>query len=213
MVEFKGNTDWEQSAEIEWSVDNWGVDHAKVLYRGRRTAKEAFENKIRRWSSLPNFPKVLLAGWQGTNITPSFPGIEFGYVGFRSGTPPPRRAIRGVSIQTANGEGIDTASGQQVSGTFTYLASRTSWYWFETKVPPLLCPYPQVLDNTDPLSRIIRYSIQVGDTGRTTNSIPYSSFVAVFNSLRRGAFVSDYICEQINPDLWACSADVDYKIL
>lgn len=213
-VIFNGNTNWIQRAPTLWQVDSWGVDHARILFRGRLTGKDAFENSLLKWGSMPGFPQMRLEGWNSIEMTPSFPGVELHYVGFKNGSVPQVRFTDGNSAQSAQGTGVDTATGANVSGTFIYRAERTTWTWFENAEPSTVPRYGTVRHLVDPMSNILGYSIQDDDTGKELNTIPFSAFVAVFNSLRRVMVPSSYEREMIIPNLvWACRADIDYKLL
>lgn len=213
MVEFSGDTIWRQAQQAEFTTDSYGVDSARVLWRGRSTLYESFQNSLKRWESMPGYPMMRLQGSTGQIITPSFPGVELNFIGFRDGSVPPDRHIGGRSLQSATASAIDRATGREVSGTFYYYASRTSYVWYEKQQPPEVCPKTEVLDKQDPLKSILWYEIIDSGTG-TPRRVPYSAFVAVFNQLRRGIFVTDYSYEEVFPnDLWACRCDLDYKIL
>jgi hypothetical protein len=214
MITFTGNTSWEQAKQTEWSVDSWGVDHAKLLWRGRSTLKDAFENNLRKFEGMPGFPLMKLEGWNSTILSPSFPGVELNFIGLKSGTVPEAKCSQSLTLASAQGQGTDSITGRQVSGSFNYLASRTSWSWFERQLPPILCPKTEILDRTDPLSRIVSYSIQDSATGQANNNILYSAFVAVFNTLVRKVLVTNYEYEEVFPDnLWACKCDIDFKVV
>lgn len=210
---FRGDTNWQQVKQAEWSQDSWGLDHARVLYRGPSTKKIAFNNNIRRWGAMIGYPGMKLEGWSDAIITPSYPGVEFQFVGFRSGNLPPVKPVDSFSTQVAQGQGRDTATGRNVSGSFTYRASRTTYTWFETSLPNPQNPRYAIPRNAlNPLSQILSYSIQ-DDNGKKVNTIPFSAFTAVFNSLSVGIQVSDYEREEIIPKaLWACRSTVDYAI-
>lgn len=213
-ITFRGVTKWTQVKQPEWTVDNWGVDQAAVLFRGPSTGKQAFEDSLRRWTTMPSFQGMRLANWSSSVITPSYPGVELHYVGFRRGDVPPAKPVDGISTQTAQGQGTDTATQEEVSGSFTYIASRTTWTWFEKTLPDPVNPKFRIVRNPqDPLSRITSYSIQSNTTGKRLNNIPYSSFVAIFNSLKRVIVIANYEREMIIPDaLWACRCDMDLAL-
>lgn len=213
MVRFLQDTAWKQATRAEWSTDSYGVDNARVLWRGRADQFELFQNRIKRWEHMPGYSSMRLQGYNGQNITPSFPGVEFNYIGFRDGSVPPDKHTGGNSIQSATASALDRATGREVQGTFYYKASRTSHVWFEKQIPPVVCPKTEILDKTDPLATVIWHEIIDAGTG-TPRRVPYSAFVAVFNVLKRGVFVTDYTYEEVVPnDLWACRCDLDFKIL
>lgn len=213
-ITYKGNVTWEETEDLVWSVDNWGVDQAVSVWRGSRDLKKQFEDSLQRFSPLPGFPGMQLARWNNQTYVPVFPGIALVYIGFRSGTIPPVKKVNDLTTQSASGQGIDTASGDEVNGTFLYRAARTTYTWFETKKPALTSKYNTVEDTTDPLSRISSSQIFNTGDGRQIYSVPISAFVAVFNSLRRVIVVSSYSTEELIPGaLWGCKADVDYKLL
>lgn len=207
---------WIQVKQPVFHRDNWGIDTAEVLWRGPAPLKEAFELDLanNRWKAMPDFPNMRLSDWQTELITPSFPGVLLRYIGIRDLKIPPVKGVNTTSLQTATGSGVDTATKKQVSGTFTYQASRTTYTWFEKATPPQLSPYAVVDQKIDPFQNIISYQIQDDNTGKPINSVPLSSFVAVFNSLIKRELVSTYEREPLIPNaLWACHAEVDYKIV
>lgn len=208
--------DFEIVKQPEWDRDNWGADTAQLLYRGPASKKESFELTMmsKRWDSMPGFPNMRLSHVSSQIITPSFPGVVLHYIGLRDNKVPPVKAVNGSSIQSATGSGVDTATKQRVSGNITYKASRTTYTWLETSAPPNTPKYSVVIDPLDPFQNIIGYQIQNDDTGKPTNSIPLSSFVAVFNSLVKKMMVSSYEREPLIPDvLWGCTAEIDYKFI
>lgn len=215
-VKFIGDVSWRQARQIEWTIDSWGIDHAKVLYRGNSRQKDAFEDSLRKWDGMPARTAMKLAGWTSNIITPSFPGVELEYIGFRNGAVPQAKPEKSLTLTSAQGAGTDTTTGRNVTGTFQYLASRTSWTWYMTTKPPEYCPITEMLDMTHPLSkdRIISYSLQDEETGKPTNRVNYSAFVAIFNSLVARKVVTSYDSQCLFPDsLWACKCDIDYKVL
>lgn len=212
-VDYLGQTNWEQVEQIEWSSESWTHERARVVFKGRATARTRFENTLRRWQTMPGFPLMRLDNWQSINSSPCFPSVELFYIGLKSKNLPPVKAVNGTSIQSAQGQGTDTVSGQTVSGTFVYRASRTTYTWFTDREPPATSPYFLTERPLNPLQNILVYHMEDATTGRRVNTIPYSSFVAVFNSLIIANVVSNYEREPVVPGiLWACRADVDYMI-
>lgn len=211
-VKFIGNVAWEPAEDPSWTVDNWGNDRVNIVFRGARILKDAFERTLQRWTSLAGFPGMKLQGWSNQSYTPNFPGVVLTYIGFRDGTLPPVKHVNSLTTQSVQGEGTDTTTEEVVSGTIVYRAARSSYTWFETSKPAKTSRYTTVDDQTDPLTRIVSYSIQKKSTGESINNVPYSSFVAIFNSLRRREIVTEYNMEEIVPgSLWGCHADVDLK--
>ncbi len=213
-VRFVGRYVWEPVAMSEWTVDHWGMDNVNVTYRGSRDLKTAFENSIVPWHTLNGYPLMRAASWVGANTTPSFPEVVIRYIGFRSGNIPPVKIVDGTTSQSAQGSGIDTATGRRVSGTFLYRASRTSYIWFEKTTPLPVSKYQAVRFPIDPLSQIDAYFLQDEDTGKVVNSVPFSVFTTVFNSLIRKIIVGNYEREELIPNLvWGCRADVDFRVV
>lgn len=214
-VRFIGDTEWRQAQQIEWHVDFWGVDRGRILYRGRSTGKDAFENKLKKWQEAAEWPGMKLAGWQSVIITPSFPGVELELIGFKNaGNIPDPKPHDGFAVHTASGSGVDTILDKTVSGTFTYKAARTTWTWFETSLPSNTPKHATVRRPINPLARenILAYSIE-DDEGRP-QIVNMSSFVAVFNSLVTRVVVSSYDIDELVPgELYACRTEVDYKVL
>lgn len=229
MVTFIPAINFVQVAEPVWSMDGYGCDKASVKWRGPRTSLKAFQDALIRFSSMPAsntkyrlaaagpYPTMYLVDWQAANETASFPSVTLDYLGFKNGIiPPPAKPIDSTSSQQVNGEGTDTATGDKVTGTIQYRASRTTWSWFMNSIPPSFPPPQYAIVNSplDPFNNIESYRMQVQATGQQTNSIPYSSFVAIINSLARQTVVSNYEREPLVPGLlYACRSDVDFKLV
>lgn len=213
-VTFLGDTDWKQRATTVWSVDSWGCDHARILYRGSRILKEDFEKTLIKFANMPGFNQMRLERWNNVDMTPSFPGIEAFYGGFKDGKVPQLKVIDGTSIQSVQASGTDNSTGSaiQVSGSFTYMATRTTYIWFEQSQPSRTPKYAKVNDGVNPLLNIITYSIIDSSTG-LSRAVSTSAFVSIFNSLVPKDWVTNYETEVILPGvLWGCRADVDYKL-
>lgn len=213
-VAFLQNTEWRQVTTPEWTVDHWGTDHCRIMWRGRSDKRIAFEDSLKRWDTMPGYSGMRLENWNGIFSSPSFPSVELRYLGFRSGTIPPTKITNGTSIQSAQGSGTDTGvdPNVEVSGNITYKANRTTYTWFETSAPNPTSRYDKVQIGTDPLEQIVSYSIS--DPNGKKRFVNYSAFVTIFNSLVRGNFVTDYVTEELIPGaLWACRAEVDYKVI
>lgn len=208
-VIFVGDRTWKQVAEPEWTSPGWEIKRASVLYRGPRTGKTAFENTIFDFETMPGNPAMRLESWQSKNTTPSFPGVEKTFVGFRNGLPP-AKGVPSISAQVARVTGTDTASGQKVSASVAYRASRTTWEWWENSFPSSNPRYAYVLFQNDPRNQIDYVQIENAD-GQTT--VPYSSFVAIINALALELVVEDYTTEPIVPNaIWRCSSTIDWRI-
>jgi len=210
-----------QVADPEWQRNAWDTDECSILYRGPRTKVDAFMQSIdgKMFTSLQNFPTMWLNAYEKTNMTANFPGVYLKYVGFRSGNIPPVRRVNDLSSQQASGQGTDKAPssptyGKQLTGTFTYRASRTTWKWYERSTPPILPRYASVDQPIDPFQNLQNYTIQpvIGDDGLPL-AVTYAAFVAVINSLSRQIVVSDYEREElVKNTLWACTSIVEYRI-
>jgi len=164
---------------------------------------------------LNGYPMMRASGWIGSEDSPSFPGVIIKYIGFKSGTVPPVKIVDGVTSQSASGSGLDnsTEPPREVSGTFLYRASRTSYTWFETSTPPPYSRYQTVRFPIDPLSQIDSYSIQ-DSGGSSVHNVPYSAFITILNSMIRKVIVSNYEREELVPGLlWGCQADVDFRVV
>ena len=212
MVVFIPDCEWKVVKDTDWTVDNWGLDHARVLYCGRRDKKQQFEDSIVPFASLSNYPKLRLSGWGNSGGTISVPGVELEYVGFRSGIIPPPKPQRSVSVGSVNASGTDTTSGKTVSGTILFKASRTTWTWFETQVPNADNPRYTDLDNPS-APTIIGYSGLTRDDGDRFQQINYVSasvLAAITNALYVKDSVTDYQVECITPNaLYACSSTIE----
>lgn len=230
-----GDVTWNQVAYPIWVVDGFGVDTVTVKYQGYAPLKEQFENGLVKWSpmpaltgaaNIPAYPSMSLETWGDAEGTPNIYTCDVRYKGFRSGVIPVPKSVPGISAQSAQGQGTDTTTidpvtGQNavVTGTFYYLASRTTWTWYETSSPPSTPRYATVINSVNPFSTIYRYSLQTtdpatGQLGGPLNNISIGAFIAVFNSLAPTAVVSDYTQELIIPGkLWYCQSIIDYKLL
>lgn len=223
-VQFRGDVKWEQVQDLIWGIDNWGLDTVKVLFRGSRLLKVAFENTLQRWTPLPGYSGMRLQGWSDTPITPSFPGIELTYIGFRTGVVPPKKRVDGTNIQSVTTqadipESLLTGGGSPdtlitTQGEFIYTASRTDWMWFETSTPPLTPRYNTVTDTTDPLTpeRLIKYSVTAPLDGHAYYDVPLAAFTILYNKIIRKIQVVEYSREELVPGtLWGCKSTVLYS--
>lgn len=200
---------WQQVAEAEWDKPGFEISRATILFRGPRTTLAAAESKIADFETMPGFGTMRMERWQAKNITPSFPGIEKIYVGFRNGVPTPK-PTSGISAQTARLSGVDNTSGQKVSATVTYRASRTTWEYWSISRPPLSPIYQQVIYPVNPITTIDSFQFETQD-GNTT--VPLSSITAIINAAVPEFIVSDYTTEMIIPNaIWHCTSTVDYRL-
>lgn len=228
MIHYNGNDAWQPRHMPKWSSGGFGTDKATVTWSGSRTKMEAFKRTLEglQWASMapfsyegavqfPGFPLMFFDTYSDSGGTDSFPEIDLSYVGFRDNAIPTAKGIDSTSFQSANGAGTYTNSDDEavkVSGTFYYMASRTTWTWFETSPPQLTPRYASVNDAINPFNRVIGYSI-TDDTGKAVNTIPYAAFVAVFNSLVPSYRISEYTKEDLVPGkLWACSSTIDWLL-
>lgn len=210
---------WIESGDPEWTVNGWDMDVASVLWRGPRTGSDSFLASIVKFAGMPGFARMWLESYDKTNITPSFPGVQKRFIGFRDGNIPPQRRVNGTSSQVVTATGVDNAPssptfGLTLSGTFTYLASRTTWTWFETSTPAITARYNTVDQAIDPLSRLQNVAIQpaIGTDGQIIQPT-YSSFVQIYNNLARELVVTDYEREELVPGtFWACRSQVEYRL-
>lgn len=210
-----GDCTWRQLTYPQWTVDGFGMDHATVRYNGWVLLKEQFESQIQKFQTMGGVGAVgsmMLENWSDAGGTANILNLDAHYIGFRNGQIPQVKYIDGTSYQSAQGSGTDTATGEKVSGTIFYYASRTTWTWFETSQPPSIPRYNTTHATVNPFSTIQSAAIQ-SDQGDAVFDVPYSSFVAVFNSLRARYTVSDYTSEILIPGkLWACQSIIDYKL-
>lgn len=212
---FIGNCEWEPVEDIKWTVGSYGEDRAKVQFCGRRDKKEEFENSIVRFQPLEGFPAMRLNGWSNSGGTINVPGVELEYIGFRSGSIPPVKAVNSFSYQTAQGSGTDTSTGETVGGSIYYRASATTYTWFETSVPGESPRYSNTQLSQNPFDNIRGYHItkQTASGEKTVNTISFGELYAVFNSLIAQDIVQEYSREPlIEGALYACSSRVDYML-
>ncbi len=158
---------------------------------------------------MPGYPGMRLQEWTSRNITPNFPGVEKMYVGFLRGVPPPK-GTASLSAQTVRVSGVNTVTGEKVSATIAYRASRTMWEWWETAIPGDTPRYQTVINQTDPRNQIDYIQVETADGSTTTT---FSDIGTIINNAVPEIIISDYVPEPIIPGaIWRCSATIDYKI-
>lgn len=212
---------WQPVERPSWSSGGFNTDRATVLWRGPATKREVFLAGLeaQQWGSLPSytfagtlawagFPLMFLETWNESGSSPSFSGQVLNYVGFKTQAIPDAKSKDDTSIQTANASG--TFDGDVISGTFTYIASRTTWEWFETSQPNRQNPrYRTVNQPVNPLSNVQSYSLK-NSAGDNVNTLTTAQVGAAFNSLSPQTQVV-FSAENIVPGkLWACTATVDF---
>jgi hypothetical protein len=206
-IRFIGDAHWDELFDPAFSCDSWGVDHARWQFSGRVDEQKAFEENLKKFQAMPGFGTMRLSAWS-TQEHRSFPVMALDYVGLKNGQIPVVRARDSVVLQTA--QVTASTAGGTVSGAFTYRASRTTWSWCEISAPPNYSKYNTVRRGVSPFSSIEGFKAADGQGKNKT--IPYSTFVALLNSLRLELVVSNYEVEDVIPDtLWTCTADVDYR--
>lgn len=217
-IEFIGNCEWQRVTDPQWTVDSWGVDTAKLLFRGRRDKKLAFEKAIQRFQTMPGFSQFRMEQWSNSGGTENLPGVEFSYKGFLSGTTPPVKIVNSNTRQSAQGSGTDTStdnptSGQTISGTVYYRSYRSTYTWFETSSPAATPRYTAVQGpSTIQAGDILGYNVKAGNgaDAYSVNSLTFAQLYAVLNSLAPRTIYSDYQREPIiNGALWGCSVSCD----
>lgn len=210
MVKYTGSSNWQQVERPVWSVDHWGVDRARVLWRGRATAKDAFEKSLKPWSVMPDFNTMKQEGWTSSIITPSYPGVEITYIGFRSGVVPSVKVTDSVSTQQATVSGTDPDTSVSFSGPVVYKASRTTYQWFEKTEPPPIPRYRTVRKKVDP--ELVLQNAIPEDNALGASAIN-DALKAILKAMPKEEVVSDYDCEMIVPNqLWACRSSIDYRL-
>lgn len=227
-VSFLGNTKWEPLTYPLWSVDGFGSDTATVRWSGSRLLKESWENGLTKFGTLPSgvtaangilwnpYNSMWLENWTDSGGTPNIYQVDLHFRGFRTGVIPQPKSVDSLSLQSAQGQGTDNVSGETVTGTVYYYASRTTWTWFETATPPPTPRYATVNAAQNPFSNIVGYSMQVQESNFAfpINTINLSEFTSILNSLRPTYAVSEYEREEIIPArLYACTATIDYKLM
>lgn len=208
-----------QVAEAEWNLSGWDTDQATILWRGPRTDLKRFLDDIngKRFQPMPNFSRMWLNDVQERNITPSFPGAELMYVGFRNGQIPPVKVENDTSSQVASGQGVDNAPssptfGKQISGQITYNASQTTYTWFENSQPNINPRYNTVDQKQAPVITGVSINPVIGDDGLPI-PVTTSAFTAVINSLGLELVVADYDRVPLVPGiLWGCRSIVQWRI-
>lgn len=204
------NFQWTQTSHNEWTVDGWGLDHHKVTFRGPAPSQDQFLNGITKFQKRNGYASVWLADFNATNASPNFPGVDFDYVGFRSGVIPTPKPVDSYSRQSVTGSGMDNVQDPpvQVSGTISFIAKRTTWTWFEISEPSTVPLYGTVHNPVPPVPK--SWTIPGGAGGL----LPYDEIVTILNSLSLQLVVSDYEVEPIIPGkLYACKSVVDWTIV
>lgn len=208
---------WIQGERPKWSVNGWDMDEASVMWRGPAPLKKAFEDSLVKFAPMPScailrdpsYPQMWLKNWQNSGGTPSFPGVELSYVGFRSATIPKEKAVncRSAQVASATAQATDENGNPiTISGVFKYFASRTIWTWFETSQPAKSPKFNTVLNSINPGNTIYAFS------GTGSGSLSTGQFTQLLNSLTLEMVIGEYEQEPVIPGaLWACRSSVDYK--
>ncbi len=205
------------SSDPEWSINGWGMDTCQVLWRGPRTKSDAFLDSQIKFSPLEGYPRVWLDNTEKRNITPNFPGVLNSYIGFRSGTIPRQKRVNGTSAQqiTKSAPAVTgDLDGQTITGEFQYLASRTTWTWFETANPPNNPRYNSVDGGVNPLLRLTQFTFPPvpGPDGDLV-PVPLADAIAVFNKLTPVVLLVDYEREELIPNaFWACRSVIEWRL-
>lgn len=215
------NLGWQPVERPSWSSGGFNIDKASILWRGPAPQREAFLGGLeaKQWGSLPaysfhgvpawsGFPLMFLEDWQESSSSPSFPGQVLNYIGLKTNALPDAKAKSCTSLQQVNASA--TFDGDVISGTFTYVASRTEWSWFEVMQPIRQMPrYASVEQPKNPLNSITGYSLR-NSAGDTVNTLSTAQLGAVFNSLQPVLQVVFDFETLVPGKLWACSSTVDY---
>lgn len=211
-VRYLGNCNFQAQSDPVWSSDYWELDVAKVPYRGQAPLRLAFENALVKWSTMPGYGRMFLIGNSDDGDT-VFPTVELTYTGCRKDIP----AARGVdskalqTVQTSVTPSSGTWAGKTITLEAQFLASRTTWTWFELQKPPKLPRYATVRNPIDPLSSIRRWKVTT-DTG-ATGSIGLAEFIQLINTLNVGLTLADYTVTDIVPNkVWGCQSVIDYSM-
>jgi hypothetical protein len=205
-VRFIGDVTWRDASEIVWSTNDYGLDIARIPYRGAVTGKKAFEDKLRRWMPILAYPRMYMTHYSDDGGL-IFPTVDVHFVGIRKDVPPPR------ITDTTTWQVVSTTASVDVDGTptdvsmeATYVTSRTTYQWVEISQPSPNPRYSTVRNAVNPTPR--SYKIRGDDGGPVT--VDYSTFVTLFNSLRREVIASDYVRDEIvEGRIWQCSIVVD----
>lgn len=205
------------SSDPEWSINGWGMDTCNILYRGPRTKSDTFLGSLVKFSSLVGYERIWLDNWEKRNITPSFPGVLLNYTGFRSGIIPIEHRLNGTSaqnIQTSVVPASGAFEGQTVTGTFYYAASRTTWTWFETAMPPIAPRYATISQGINPLLRLTGWNIPPVNNGDGDSSpVDLATIIQLFNTLTPVIIVTDYERDELVPSsFWGCRSVVEWRI-
>lgn len=213
------NLGWQPTERPAWSSGGFNLDKAAIQWRGPAIKREAFLAGLEalQWGSMPAysfagteawgaFPLMFLEDWNESNSSPSFSGQVLNYIGFKTQALPDAEYSDSTTTQVANGSG--TYQGDTISGTFTYIASRTTWKWFDNVKPNRVKPrYATINQPLNPL-QIISYSLR--NSSGAVNSVSTAQFGAVFNSLTPVIRVTFDDQLLVPGKLWACSSTVDY---
>lgn len=202
-MRYIGDVTFRQASEIVWTTSDFGLDQARIPYRGAAPLKDAFEAGIVKFHPLPGYARMYM-----THISDDgdviFPTIDVHYIGVRGTIPLPKitnsRVVQTVTTST-------THEDQNYTLEATYFASRTNYQWIETTVPPITPRYGPV-QMAAPVQPF-RYHTEGGDGGL----IPYAAFVAAFNNLVLETVISEYTREEVVPGkIWQCEATADQML-
>ena len=119
-----------------------------------------------------------------------------------------------LSLQTVTSNSTAQSTGDKVSITVIYLAPVTEYEWIENRIPAANARYAGINNANSPLNlaNIIRFSV-TGADGGSSGWIPYSDFVAAWNSLSAGPVVTEYEQEILIPGLyWKCRSVTTWMV-
>lgn len=206
-VTFQGNVAWMQASEIVWTTDAFGLDQARIPYRGAVTGKKAFEDRLNRFEPMASYNKMYLTHHSDDGAL-IFPTVDLHFIGFRNGVPPPPKIVNSKTLQSVSTSG--NVGEEQVSMEATYYASRTTYRWIEIQKPTIHPRFSAVLEAADP--DLVGWRVTA--KGTSSGTVGYAAFVTLYNSLRRVVTVADYVREEVVPGrIWACDCVVDQLLM
>ena len=205
-VTYVGNVRWEQASEIVWATNEWGLDTARIPYRGAVTGKKAFEDKLRRWSPMASYPRMYLTHYNDDGGL-NFPTVDLHFIGIRRDVPLPK-IVDTTTVQTVSTSASVDVDGPptQVQMEASYVTSRSTFQWIEIQNPPANPRYNYVRNGVP--TRLMGYRVSAPTS--SSGTIPYATFVELYNSLRTETVVSDYTRDEMVPGaIWQCAVTVD----
>lgn len=214
-MRFIGDVTWRQAGDPVWTTSDFGLDQARIPWRGAITLKKDFEDEIVKFGTMPGYDHMYL-----THISDDgaliFPTVDMHYIGIRGSTPQPvitnSRVVQTVTtsgtttVTVIDENGEETEQERSITLEATYYSSRTSYRWIERQVPLLNPRFKDVLM----AAPIQPFGYRTEAPGAGNTLVEYQHFITLFNQLAVRDIVSDYTREEVIPGkIWQCEAVID----